>query len=106
MRRFEPLLVALALGLAVFVLVGGRDGDARADLDPAPAAGPVATPVELVEPPAPEVAELPPSVSRVLESEGHTEFVGRDVLGSSVPPSVVSVLIDRGVVLRVAEVRP
>lgn len=110
MRSSELATLVLGAALAVYVLSGVM---AEATREPEPASAlPVAAErpaepvvVESVEPapPPPTIAELSPAVSSVLGAQGHTDLVLRSDLEAELPASVVGVLIDHDVVLRIAD---
>ncbi|MFQ5555446.1 MAG: hypothetical protein ACE5GC_08775 [Acidimicrobiia bacterium] len=56
-----------------------------------------------LETPAPQVEGLTAVVSRVLAARGFAESVQPDAISEELPPSVVRLLIERGVALSVAE---
>lgn len=113
-RKLERLLLFVSFGLAGYALWGLVAGSTPAT-EPAVDLLPLITSqssvpapdvvVEVAEPPAPppRIDELPESVSAVLADNGNANFLERSDLALTLPPSVVSVLIDRGVVLRLAE---
>ena len=94
--RWVPALGGIAvLVLALAVMSSLDDGAIAVQAsDPAPIVtydpgpdGPV------------EVGELDPSVSRLLDSSGYTEFIGTSELEDDVPQSIVETLVGSGSVL-------
>ena len=70
-------------------------------------ATPPAGTVIVVEPiPELDVAELDPSIVRVLQANGYAERIGESGLESELPDAVTRVLIDHGAVLTVVEDDP
>ena len=115
-RRAESLFLLAGLAVAVYAIWGLMSPAAPAEqataatLPPvattaAPAAPPVTEVVEVVEPPPPPpgVEGVSDAISHVLADNGHTELVPRSELVDSLPESVVSVLIDHGAVLEIAD---
>jgi hypothetical protein len=93
-----------SVGLTAFVLSSG--GGATAPAEPAAVTTTPTTPATVVEtvvvePPAPDVPGVSPAVNRVLESGGFA--TAGDAASLGLPPSVVSVLEDAGVVLVIPE---
>ncbi len=62
----------------------------------------------VVAEPIPElnVAELDPSIVRVLQANGYAELAGEPELGDELPDAVIRLLIERGAVLTVVEDEP
>jgi hypothetical protein len=86
---------------------GGDTGaqDAVAEV-PTTSRAPVVTTV-VVDPVADlEVAELDPSIVRVLQANGYAELLGESGLDNELPDAVTRVLIDHGAVLTVVEGDP
>ncbi|MDX1691625.1 MAG: hypothetical protein R3290_11445 [Acidimicrobiia bacterium] len=99
----DVALLLVGSGLAVF----GVASALRAPAAPAPpGVTDMTVGAEVVEVPMDPIATvdgLPGSISRVLVANGHAGIVPQSVLGETLPPSVVRVLIDHGVTLTVAE---
>jgi hypothetical protein len=111
MRRFEVLALLGAMLLAAVMLlplVAGSDEPVGVAAEPVNAPPPVAAVVDVTvpEPPSPLVPSLPDAVADVLASNGHTEFMSSVELETQLPPAVLALLIERDVVLRVAEGEP
>lgn len=114
-RRLEPVFLVAGLALAVYAIWGLMSAQAPAEkatvatLPPVPTTlAPVEPMTEVVElaeepPPPPGVEGVSDAISHVLADNGHTELVPRSELVDSLPESVVSVLIDRGAVLEIAD---
>jgi hypothetical protein len=115
-RRSESFFLVAGLALAGYALWGLMSTQVPAEqataatLPPVPTTAapepPVTEVVEVVEapPPPPDVDGVSDAISNVLGDNGHTELVPRSELVDSLPESVVSVLIDHGAVLEIADV--
>lgn len=94
-------LIVLVLGV---VAVTGLLRPEEAPVEASPPVPPFAVPVSTVEGPpasiAPAVPGVPSRISRVLEWTGDTGFAGDEEL-AQIPPTVVALLIQYGVPLRI-----
>jgi len=108
-RRIEFGVLVVSFGLAGYAFwgLGGFAPDDRM-VDPPSVTAPVAIEVpaevvEVVEPTIPSIDVLPESVSQLLAENGNASLMERSTLEEALPASIVAVLVDEGVVLRVAD---
>lgn len=112
MARVEAFVIVAALVVAGGVLMQtvSTPSTAPSTMEPPRLAAPPAPAepegVVAETAPMPKVSGVPDAVGTVLAASGHAEFVGVDELLVDLPPSVVAVLIDADVTLRVAETSP
>lgn len=89
------------LVIAIAVMSSLDDGRIAVEAsDPAPVGDPA--PVVAYDPDPDrdvELGELDPSVSRLLDSSGYTEFMGTSELAVDLPQSIVDTLVSSGSVL-------